>query len=127
MKTSILVYLGVLVIVVALIFTSVAPTPSAIAAPEVAQDLTVTKNISKAEQDAALAFWTKDAMANAEAMVMPVDFGPSGVDAFAMGQEEALGTPGLQFCRSCSSKCKCYCQEGLSERMGEHRTNCSCR
>src|SRR5665648_196242 len=94
MKTSILVYLGVLVIVVALIFTSVAPKPSAIAAANDEQNLTVTKNISKAEQDAAAAFWTKDAMANAEAMVMPVDYGPAGVDAFALGQE-ALGTLSL--------------------------------
>ena len=94
MKKSIYVITVVLVVVFALIFTSVTPKPSAIAAPIAEENVTTTLNISKAAQDAASAFWTKDAMVNAEAMVMPVDFGPSGLDVFAMGQEEALGTPG---------------------------------
>ena len=93
MKKSIYVLSGVLVIVIVLIFTLVTPKPSAIAAANDEQKLTLTQRISRVEQDAAMAFWTKDAMVNAEAMVMPVDYGPSDPDVFALGQE-ALGNPG---------------------------------
>ena len=93
MKKSVFVFLGVLVVVVALIFTSIAPKPSAIAAANDEQNLTLVEKTTKAQAEAALAFWTKDAMVNAEAMVMPVDYGPSGPDVFALGQE-ALGTSG---------------------------------
>ncbi|MFH2040142.1 MAG: hypothetical protein ABIJ65_11980, partial [Chloroflexota bacterium] len=93
MKKPIHVILGVLVILIAMVFTSVASKPSALAAAYGEQDLTITEKISRAEQEAAAAFWTKDALANAEVMVMPIDYGPADPDVFSL-EQEIPGNPG---------------------------------
>lgn len=55
--------------------------------------LVESKVISRAEQKAALAFWTREAVAAAPAMQLPVDFGAAEVDAAALA--EALSAPEL--------------------------------
>lgn len=55
-----------------------------------------TKTIynSKAQQDAALKYWTRDKIAAAPVLQMPVDFGDPGVDAAAMAEEALIGPEG---------------------------------
>ena len=50
---------------------------------EVDNSLVVAKVISPAEQKAALAFWTREAVAQAQPMAMPVQLGPPNVDELA--------------------------------------------
>ncbi|MBK8047728.1 MAG: trypsin-like serine protease [Anaerolineales bacterium] len=57
--------------------------------------LTVTKAISKAEQEAAMAFWSRGEVARTEPMAMPMDMGVAQVDMAALAQPEALGAPGM--------------------------------
>lgn len=50
--------------------------------------------ISEAEQKSALDFWTRDAIAEAQPMVMPVQFGPAEIDKAALVEQTASEAPG---------------------------------
>jgi len=60
-----------------------------------AGSLTVSKNVSPAQQSAAASFWTDERIAAAKPFPMPMDYGPSDVDANAQVDAEALGQPGM--------------------------------
>jgi hypothetical protein len=56
----------------------------------------VTKVVSPEEQRAALTFWSRDAIAAAQPMVLPVDLGLAEIDpSAAMSKNEVLGPPGF--------------------------------
>jgi V8-like Glu-specific endopeptidase len=59
------------------------------------ESLVVRKRISVKQQDAALAFWTRERMAKAKPMVMPIDLGSSEVDVAAANIVEVSGPPGF--------------------------------
>lgn len=58
-------------------------------------DLVATKAISPAEQEAALAFWTHEAIAMAQPMEMPSQIGPAEVDEAALVIPEVTGDAGF--------------------------------
>lgn len=58
-------------------------------------DLVVTTVISPAEQQAALAFWDRKALASAQPLEFPVDFGPAEVDKAALVEQGAAEAPGF--------------------------------
>lgn len=55
----------------------------------------VSISISQAEQEAVLAFWTREAIAAAQPMEMPSQLGPAKVDEAALLEEEVTGPPGF--------------------------------
>jgi V8-like Glu-specific endopeptidase len=57
--------------------------------------LVVSKVISPASQRAALAFWTREAIAAAQPLEMPSQQGPGVVDAAALSEPEVTGPPGF--------------------------------
>jgi V8-like Glu-specific endopeptidase len=77
--------------VVLLAFVLVSGTPNRAEAA----DQVLRIKISKAEQQAALAFWTRERIASATPMDLMVDNGSPEVDAAALGQPEAGGEPGI--------------------------------
>ncbi len=60
-----------------------------------AGSLTVSKNVSPAQQSAAASFWTDERIAAAKPFPMPMDYGPSDVDVNAQVDAAALGQPGM--------------------------------
>jgi len=79
-----------------LLIAAVLPAVSAgIQAGPQGQSLTVTKSVSPAQQSSAASFWTAEQIAAAKPFPMPVDYGPSDVDAQAQVDAEALGQPGM--------------------------------
>lgn len=83
----------VLLVAVLLVFGLAAqarPAP----APAAPDGLVVSRVISQAEQDAALAFWTRKAIASAQPMELPVQYGPAAVDVSALSLAEAFSPPG---------------------------------
>jgi V8-like Glu-specific endopeptidase len=59
------------------------------------RNLVTSRVISPAEQQAALAFWTHDAIAQAQPLPMPVQLGPAEIDQTALSQPEITGEPGF--------------------------------
>jgi len=114
MKNKICLFSGALVIVFVLMITSISPQPSAIAAPVDEQNQTVTRFVSKADQQAALDFWTRDAMMSTEAMAMPIDYGRAEVDVSAADQE-VLGDPGFSSARAANKNAKAIAMAAYPE------------
>lgn len=57
--------------------------------------LVTRKDISVAEQKAALSFWTHQAIAAAQPVALPAQAGPAAVDAAALVGAKSSGTPGF--------------------------------
>ncbi|HJS19464.1 MAG TPA: hypothetical protein VJ785_12010, partial [Anaerolineales bacterium] len=58
-------------------------------------DLVVQKSFSRAERQAARSFWTRERIAAAPAMALPVDQGAAVVDTAGMAAESLAGAPGF--------------------------------
>ncbi len=61
-----------------------------------ADPLTVTKSLSKKQQAAASAYWTRERIASAPAMRLPVDSGLGEIDATASDDAEVTGPAGSE-------------------------------
>jgi hypothetical protein len=57
--------------------------------------LVVSKAITQAEQKAALAFWKRETIAEAQAMDLMVDFGPAEVDSTVLSSPATFGAAGF--------------------------------
>jgi hypothetical protein len=68
-------------------------SPAAVEAQESGQ--VVSEKISRANQRAALAFWSREAMESAQPLDFMIDYGSPEVDTSALGQPEAVGAPGF--------------------------------
>src|SRR5262245_11018309 len=88
---------AILVGLVLLAMTSSAWAQSPVAATDTgaAAQLVATKVITPTEQKAALAFWSREAMAAAQPLALPVQVGPAAVDQAAPADSAAIGRPGF--------------------------------
>lgn len=90
MKTSTFVRLAVVFMLIAVIL-QVGQVQGAQAA---GSGPTVTKNITVAQQNAALAYWNHARLAVAQPFSMPVDTGDPAASAFALADPLSIGIPG---------------------------------
>ena len=89
-------YLPVSVLlVVAFLVLSTGARAEGIGVPPTQDGVVVSKVVSPAEQEAALSFWTRDAIATAQPMEMPSQLGPAAVDKAALAEVGAIGAPGM--------------------------------
>lgn len=84
----------VVLLVVALLVLSTGVQAQTIETQGPENGVVMTTVISEAEQKAALSFWTHDAMAEAQPMQMPVQFGPAEIDKAAVVEQTAAEAPG---------------------------------
>jgi V8-like Glu-specific endopeptidase len=82
------------ILLFALLVALLSLTTSALA-QQPASQLVARKDVSPAEQRAALAFWTREAIAAALPMEMPSQLGPAEVDATALFEQEVTGPLGF--------------------------------
>lgn len=91
-------FASVLMLLVAAVFLTLSSRAQASSVPEAGinpRSQVVTKVISPAEQQAALAFWTHEAIAAAEPMPMLVQTGPAEVDLGGLEAGGVTGEPGM--------------------------------
>jgi hypothetical protein len=84
LKTKTLRVFGLVAVIVVVAF-------SVLAVSVEAGPLTRTKRVTLSEQKDALAYWTRERVANAPAMALMVDMGEGGVDAAALEEEDFIG------------------------------------
>ncbi|MCG8347751.1 MAG: trypsin-like serine protease [Chloroflexales bacterium] len=88
---------SILVVFMALVGTTsvLAHESTYVPAPDVSSQLVAHKVISPAEQQAALAFWTREALAAVQPMEMPSQQGPAEIDTTVLPEQEVIGPPGF--------------------------------
>jgi V8-like Glu-specific endopeptidase len=87
------ILVGLMLLAIATPALAQEPKPAPVA--DAASQLVATKEVSPAEQKAALAFWTHEAIAAAQPMAMPSQLGPAKVDEAALSEPEVTGLPGF--------------------------------
>lgn len=85
----------IVLLVVALLVLSSGVQAQTIEVQEPSGSLVTATAISEAEQKAALDFWTREAISEAQPMVMPVEFGPAEIDKAALVEQTVSEAPGF--------------------------------
>lgn len=84
---------GLILTIVIALTTAVSAQAQAPAGPTLQAGKVVSKVIPPEAQKAALAFWTRDAMAAAPPLALPVQRGPAAIDDAALRQHAVTGPP----------------------------------